>query len=270
MKTHVAMFAVFLSGCDSVRSPENLVTEFQSPSIHDKVVLVPPQEFDDDTVMQRLLNFAREKQTSELARLTISNDRITALSSITTPLVNDAGVLFTDPATQMNKPILLGQAIIRRNNSLVRIRRGGQVEKRLAFGKDPTVNITNGGDALGFGGFVVGKFGSMKSREYDRITVFLKAKKLPTLEVVQTLQQNFQRAHPDLRVKLVVRTDSFFNEWGGPDYDRFELSQQSFSRESYLRSEFLECPIEGKCRKGTLLEVEEKKIQARDSLLERK
>ena len=64
---------------------------------HDRVITAPVKEFSDGTVERRLNQFVRDNNSFPLARLTISEERNYAISSIESPLVNNAGILFLNP-----------------------------------------------------------------------------------------------------------------------------------------------------------------------------
>lgn len=253
-------FRLFSSSCTKMPEVTKTLYEAKSESVLDRVVLVPTQEFAQGAVQRRLLSFARENKDSRLARLTISDNWSVGMSSLEESPANDViGVLFSNPAKFNSYPMLLGRVLIRNSRISIQVRNGTQIGQDYSMGKsDPQQQPVNGSARLKLISFLVGRAGQLKNRETDRLTYFFKSEtSLPSLDQAQQLQIELQRLHSEMRVNLVVRTDSEFEYWGGPAFDRFDLPQPNLNKNDYLRSAFLECSSRADCHKGTLLQIEE-------------
>lgn len=225
--------------------------DIQTQTVKDKIILVSAEEFKNGKVVERLVQFSKMNRNAQLARLTVGEEYDSTRAYLESPNPVDGGLVFINPSKYQQTSIYIAQAIVRGESVSIRIRKGNQVEHVSDGRIDGLCASVENLEQACLASFVIA-VAHNPSVEKSKITFFFKAKALPLADKAHVLYLQLQKEHPDLQVRFVMRTDSVFNPWGGPHFDVFELPLPNIERPTYLRSEYIECWGNAKCRQTSL------------------
>ncbi len=257
----LALMLLCLFSCAPRLKPELVVLDVRTQSLLDRIIIVDIEEFSDSRIIQRLTSFAYANKDMPVARLTISNSELTALSSIRSSYINDAGIGFFTPEAGSTEESdqMIAQVNCREGSASIRLRRGNKIEEKLIFGKaDPT--------KLNLGNNVIGKIVSLvvdlqqstsNNEPKGQLTYLLRSSTLPSIEDATLIGQMLSKQHPEMFIGLAIRTDTHFYMSNGPLFDHFDLPNPYLSRTAYIESPYIECLIGDECRIRTLVALEE-------------
>ena len=257
----LALMLLCLFSCAPRLKPELVVLDVRTQSLLDRIIIVDIEEFSDSRIIQRLTSFAYANKDMPVARLTISNSELTALSSIRSSYINDAGIGFFTPEAGSTEESdqMIAQVNCREGSASIRLRRGNKIEEKLIFGKADPTKLHLGNTVIGkIVSFVTDLQRSTSNKEpQGQLTYLFRSNTLPSIEDATLIGQMLSKRHPEMFIALAIRTDSHFYMSGGPIIDHFDLPTPKLSRTAYIESPYIECLIGQECKIRTLVALEE-------------
>ncbi len=217
----------------------------ESSHVYDEARLIPQEDFTSPSLLNEFRRFVTaECGKRTLARLILASSqgdlaKAVNVSFVLDDMTSEAVARFTS-----SNPTLLGQNIGKLNvaqglciggNATVNIRSGRGIEQhQLAGTRDArkwhlkTVDI----QLVGF---------SLHSGGGEWISAFARLRYLPDLDTAASIRDLIEE-QIGVQTLLILRTDPFFWDAGGPKFDVFEAPVPEISAGEFLVRPYISCP----------------------------